>query len=206
MLLIGLTGGIASGKTLVVDRFVELGVPVIDADVLAREVVQPNSEGLAALVEKFSPSILTDNDKLDRAALRSIIFTEPDHRKTVESILHPLIRQLGDRRIADTASDQHAYAIYAIPLLVESAQQDRFNRILVVDIPRQLQIERLMARDGSTESQAASILSAQASRAERLAVADDVITNDGTVGETQRQVDELHRRYMALVGGSFRVD
>ncbi len=202
MLLIGLTGGIASGKTLVANRFAELGVPVIDADVLAREVVRPNSGGLAALVEKFSDSILTDSGELDRAVLRSIIFAKPDHRKTVETILHPLIRQLSDRRIADAAADQHAYAIYAIPLLVETGQQERFDRILVVDVPQQLQLDRLMSRDDSTESQAVSILSAQASRVERLAIADDVIANDGTIEEAHRQVDELHQRYMALVGSS----
>jgi dephospho-CoA kinase len=198
MLLIGLTGGIASGKTLVADRFAELGVPVIDADVLAREVVQPGTDGLAALVEQFSNNILTIDKQLDRPALRALIFSEPEHRKTVESILHPLIRQLGERRIAEADASQHAYIIYAIPLLVETGQTDRFDRILVVDVPVPRQLERLMNRDGNTRLEAESILNAQASRNDRLAIADDVISNDGSVTDTYHQVDDLHLHYVSL--------
>jgi len=198
MLLIGLTGGIASGKTLVADRFAELGVPVIDADALAREVVQPGTDGLAALVEQFSNNILTIDKQLDRPALRALIFSEPEHRKTVESILHPLIRQLGERRIAEADASQHAYIIYAIPLLVETGQTDRFDRILVVDVPVPRQLERLMNRDGNTRLEAESILNAQASRNDRLAIADDVISNDGSVTDTYHQVDDLHLHYVSL--------
>jgi len=198
VLLIGLTGGIASGKTLVSNAFAEKGVPVIDADVLAREVVQPGSHGLNQLVASFGRSILNTSESLDRATLRELIFTNAEHRKTVDSILHPLIRQRSDERISAAAAAGHLYAIYAVPLLVETGQTERFNRIVVVDVPEALQLSRLLTRDGSDENTAKKILNAQASREERLAVADDVIDNSGSVTDTLSRVTELHQHYLVL--------
>ena len=198
MFLIGLTGGIASGKTLVSDAFAALGVPVVDADLVAREVVGPTSVGLQQLQEHFGPSIINSDNELDRAALRNIIFSNPDHRKTVDALLHPLIRERSNQLINDAEAQGHAYAIYAVPLLVETTQQSRFDRILVVDVPTEYQVSRLMQRDGGTEEKALAILAAQASRDERLAVADDVIDNSGAKEDTLTRVSALHAMYLKL--------
>jgi len=198
VLLIGLTGGIASGKTLVSDTFKSLGVPVVDADVLARAAVEPESDGLKRLSEHFGETILTKEGELDRAALRSLIFSDPAHRKTVDNILHPIIRALSENRIEHAAQQGHAYAIYAVPLLVETTQQDRFDRILVVDVPVEIQLQRLQKRDGGTKEKAQAILDAQATREQRLAVADDVIDNSGTKEAVRLHVAQLHSRYLAL--------
>lgn len=197
MLLIGLTGGIASGKTLVSDTFAELGAPVIDADLLAREVVTPGSRGLNALISYFGTAILTPKGELNRAALRQIVFANPPDREFLDKTLHPLIRELADQRIEEARRQQHAYLIYAVPLLVETKQQERFDRIVLIDVPRSVQLERLMARDQSSESDATAILDAQASREERLAVADDVIDNTGTIEQTRERVKQLHQQYIS---------
>ncbi len=199
MFLIGLTGGIASGKTLVSDAFKELGVPVIDADIIAREVVAKGSTGLTQLVEHFGDGILNDKQELDRAQLRQIIFSDPEHRKTVDGLLHPLIRKRSDEKIKQAAQQEHPYAIYAVPLLIETNQQDRFDRILVVDVPTETQVTRLMKRDGGSKEKAESILNAQATREERLSVADDVIDNNGSIDDTVKRVKELHEQYLNLV-------
>lgn len=201
MFLVGLTGGIASGKSLVSDAFAKLGVPVIDADVLARDVVAPGSIGLQQLEQEFGASILTSDKELDRAALRDIIFSNPDHRKTVDGLLHPLIRERADQQIQDAADAGHPYAINAIPLLVETAQQARFDRVLVVDVPTQVQMTRLIQRDGGSKEKASAILDAQATRRERLAVADDVIDNSGSKEETLMRVAELHASYLVMASG-----
>ena len=220
MHVIGLTGGIASGKTLVSDTFAELGAPVVDADLLAREVVAPGSQGLQALVELFGEKIITSSEKLDtasdnenddassdpsgngnkngsldRAALREIIFQDPDARKQVDALLHPMIRTLSDERIKLLTHGQHPYLIYAVPLLVETGQADRFDRIVVVDVPVSIQIQRLMARDDSNEDEARRIIESQASQAQRLAVANDVVDNSGTVEHTVEQVKALHKKF-----------
>ena len=202
MHLIGLTGGIASGKTLVSERFARNGVPVIDADLLAREVVLPGSEGLDALVEHFGPTVLAPDGGLDRMALRKRIFANPPDRQVVDAALHPRIRALSEQRIEAARSAGHPYAVYAVPLLVETGQTDRFDRIAVVDVPMAVQLRRLMARDGSDEAQARAILAAQATREARLAVADDVIDNDGPIERTLARVDELHGRYSAASLGA----
>jgi len=198
MHLIGLSGGIASGKTLVSERFAHHGVPIVDADRLAREVVEPGSAGLVALAERFGPAAITDAGELDRIWLRKRIFASDADRQAVDSILHPLIRERAEAAIEAAGQAEHFYAVYAVPLLVETGQSDRFDRILIVDVPLSLQLERLLARDGNDEAQARSILAAQASREERLAIADDVIDNTGSVADTHRQVDALHERYRAL--------
>jgi len=196
VLLIGLTGGIASGKSFVSDAFKDLGVPIIDADVLAREVVEPGTAGLQQLSENFGPDILTNTNELDRAALRKIIFANPRHRKTVDAILHPLIRERADHQINATKKQGHAYAIYAIPLLVETGQQERFDRIIVVDVPEDVQVERLIKRDSSSTEKAQAILAAQAKRQDRIAVADDIVDNTGSKEDTLKQVQALHNKYV----------
>ncbi|MFK7890965.1 MAG: dephospho-CoA kinase [Granulosicoccus sp.] len=198
MLLIGLTGGIASGKSFVSRCFQTHNVKTIDADELAREVVEPGSAGLQALVDYFGSNILTITGSLDRSALRKIVFEEPGERAYLDKTLHPLIRELSEQRIEDARKKGASYIIYAVPLLVETDQQDRFDRIAVVDIPQHLQLERLMQRDDSSIEQAKNILKAQATREQRLAIADDVIDNSGTRQTTERRIAELHSLYIQL--------
>ena len=198
MLLIGLTGGIASGKSFVSDCFESHGAPVIDADQLAREVVEPGSEGLATLADHFGASIVDDNGVLKRRALRDIIFASPQEREVLDNTLHPLIRRLSDERIEAASRLAYPYLVYAVPLLVETTQQSRFDRIVVVDVPEALQIQRLKMRDGSTSWEAQSILDAQATREERLAVATDVLDNSMSKEDTQAQVLKLHELYISL--------
>jgi dephospho-CoA kinase len=195
-LRIGLTGGIASGKSTVTQRFEELGVPVIDADVASRAVVQPGSAGLQQVVNRFGPKILDADGALNRAALRSQIFGDPTLRKELEGILHPLIRAYMEQRAKDVVSP---YLIMAIPLLIESGSpRERVDRILVIDIDEGTQMRRLLERDGSSEGQARAILASQTSRQSRLSAADDVLLNDGTVTDLRQAVDLLHERYLGL--------
>jgi dephospho-CoA kinase len=193
-LRVGLTGGIASGKTTVANLFAALGVPIIDTDVLAREVVAPGTPGLAAIAERFGPAILLADGALNRAALRAKVFATPGERRWLEQLTHPLIRSLMEQRCA--AADG-PYQIVAIPLLAETGRDQRVDRVLVVDCDPELQIARLRARDGNTREQAERILAAQASRSERLAIADDVIVNDGDMARLRDQIEPLHRRYLA---------
>jgi dephospho-CoA kinase len=195
-LRIGLTGGIASGKSTVAQRFMELGVPVIDADEVARAVVLPGQPGLARVVEKFGAGVLSADGHLDRRALRIQVFSDPALRKELEAILHPLIRAEMERRAATAGGD--VYVVMAIPLLVESGGRNRVDRILVVDVDEAVQLQRVMARDSSTIEEARAILAAQASRAARLKAADDVLVNSGTVSELRQAVDRLHERYLGL--------
>ncbi len=192
---VGLTGGIASGKTTVARLFEALGVPVIDTDQLAREVVAPGQPLLTRIAERFGPAILTEQGTLDRAALRSLVFSDPVARADLERLMHPAIRLLLEERAAAADGD---YQIHVIPLLVETGGRKNLDRVLVVDCSEALQIRRLQARDGSTEEQARSVLAAQASRAARLAVADDVIENDGELGPLRDRVAALHLRYLEL--------
>jgi dephospho-CoA kinase len=194
-LRIGLTGGIASGKSTVTQRFAELGVPVIDADVASRRVVEPGTPGLAQVVERFGARVLADG-QLDRRALRNLIFKDSSLRQALDAILHPLIRAEMER---EAAQAQGPYVIMAIPLLVEGGgSAKRVDRVLVVDADETLQMQRLQARDGSSEQQAREILASQASRAARLSQADDVLLNAGTVAELRQAVDRLHEQYLQL--------
>jgi dephospho-CoA kinase len=195
--IIGVTGGIASGKSAVTHRFQALGVVVADADVAARAVVAPGTPGLAAIVDAFGASVLATDGSLDRAAMRQRIFGDEPARRRLESIIHPLVRaQL--RRECEAASG--AYAIAAIPLLAEAGRgaYPWLQRILVVDAAVELQRMRLMQRDGIDPTLAERMISAQASRAQRLAVADDVIVNDSALGALDEQVAALDRLYRAL--------
>lgn len=198
MLLIGLTGGIASGKTFVSDCFAKHGAVVVDADHLARDVVTPGSTGLNALISYFGPAILTPEGTLNRQKLRNLVFENAENRAFVDNTLHPLIRALSDEKIEDARRTSVSYLIYAVPLLVETSQQSRFDRIAVVDIPLELQIQRLIHRDRSSVDQAKKILDAQATREERLCVADDVIDNTGTKADTRARVGQLHQLYLEL--------
>jgi dephospho-CoA kinase len=193
-LRIGLTGGIASGKSTVTQRFVELGVPVIDADVVARAVVEPGTSGLTQVVARFGPQVLDTHGGLDRKALRAVIFTDPASRQALDAILHPLIRSEMEKQ---AIAARGPYVVMAIPLLIEGGNAHKsVDRVLVVDADEALQIQRVQARDGASPEQARAILASQASREARLAAADDVILNTGTVAELRQAVDRLHEQYL----------
>jgi dephospho-CoA kinase len=194
---VGLTGGIASGKTAVADAFARRGVPIVDTDVIAREVVEPGEPALAAVVEAFGAGVLGADGRLDRRALRRDVFADEGRRRRLESILHPAIRA---RMQAQAAAATGPYVVIAIPLLVENRLESQVDRVLVVDVAPEVQLARLLARDGETPEGARRILAAQATREARLAVADDVLANDGTLADLDRKVGELHARYVALAG------
>lgn len=194
-LRIGLTGGIASGKSTVAQRFLELGIPVIDADVSARAVVAPGTAGLAQVVKRFGAGVIAPDGELDRRAVRDLIFGDPALRQELEAMLHPLIRTHMEEQAAKAAG---AYLVMAIPLLIEGDALDRIDRVLVIDMDEAAQLERLLARDGGSLEQARAIVASQTSRAARLKAADDVLTNDGTVTDLRQAVDRLHERYLLL--------
>ena len=193
---VGLTGGIASGKSAVGAAFERLGVPVIDTDGLARETVAPGTAGLKAVVDRFGPSVLLPDGALDRRQLRQIVFADAEARRALESIVHPRVHGLLNDRVAALKTD---YCILAIPLLVEGGRIP-VDRVLVVDCPRETQLSRLLERDGETPEGAERILNAQATREARLARADDVLPNTGSLADLEREVGALHHRYQTLAG------
>jgi dephospho-CoA kinase len=193
VLRVGLTGGIASGKSTAAKFFGALGVPILDSDQVAREVVEPGQPPLERLVERFGRGILTPDGHLDRPALRDIVFSDPRARADLENLTHPAI---GAALEARSAAAGGPYQILVIPLLVEKNLGSHVDRVLVVDCDEELQIRRLLARDGSTRAQAQAILDAQVSRSARLKAADDVITNDADMSAVQAQVAALHARYL----------
>ena len=195
MLLITLTGGIGSGKTVVSRRFEMLGVPVVDTDLLARELVEPGQPALEAIRQQFGDEVVSSDGSLNRAELRKKVFSAPALRKQLEAILHPRIRQLTLERLNELDAP---YAIVVIPLLLESGMPNPGDRTLVVDVSETLQIERVQTRDGVSRQQAESILQVQAGRQERLNVADDVIENETTRQTIEEQVDRLHQKYLTL--------
>lgn len=192
---VGLTGGIASGKSTAAKFFGALGVPILDSDQVAREVVEPGQPPLERLVERFGRGILTPDGHLNRPALRDIVFSDPKARADLENLTHPAI---GAALEARSATAGGPYQILVIPLLVEKNLRSHVDRVLVVDCEEALQLKRLHARDGSTRAQAQAILDAQASRAVRLKAADDVIKNDADMSAVQSQVAALHARYLEL--------
>ena len=195
-LRIGLTGGIASGKSIITQRFAELEVPVVDADLVSRLVVEPGSAGLAQVAARFGAKIIAADGSLNRAGLRDIVFSDSAARRDLDALLHPLIRVEMERQ-ADAAVGP--YLVMAIPLLVEGGRpHDRVDRVLVVDVDEETQLERLLMRDGSSPAQARAILAAQASRQQRLQFADDVLVNTGSVTDLRQSVDHLHEKYLAL--------
>jgi dephospho-CoA kinase len=194
-LLIALTGGIASGKSAVAELFAAEGVPVLDTDQIARDVVEPGTPALSKLVAEFGAEILDASGRLDRKRMRELVFADAAKRKRLEAITHPAIREELSRRSTDAGG---LYQIHVIPLLVESGRADAYERVLVVDAPESEQIRRLGQRDGADSAAAQRILAAQASREERLSVADDVIVNTGTLDDLRRFVRTLHENYELL--------
>ena len=195
---IGLTGGIASGKSALEKAFAARGVTVADADLIAREVVEPGEPALAAVVAHFGADVLLADGRLDRAALRARVFNDEAERRVLEGLLHPVIRA---RMIERCRAAPGPYAIAMIPLLAEGGGRTTYpwlDRILVVDVPSATQKARLMQRDGIDAALADRMIAAQATRAQRLALADDIVVNDGDIGHLQHAADELHARYLAL--------
>ena len=204
-LRIGLTGGIASGKSTVANIFAELGATIIDTDIIAREVVAPGQPALDEIAATFGESLIDGDGHLDRAALRKLVFADDAARKRLEAIVHPRIqdetRRQSDRAAARNRLTNQAkghYQIIVVPLLVDSNLKEFVDRVLVVDCDEATQIRRLTARDAESEDQARRMLAAQSSREERLAIADDVIRNNGNLASTRDQVVALHEIYRSL--------
>ncbi|MGB4063883.1 MAG: dephospho-CoA kinase [Azonexus sp.] len=195
--VVGLTGGIGSGKSTVADLFVEQGAGLVDSDAIARELTLTGGAAMPALTAEFGPEILTTDGALDRVAMRQLAFADPSARSRLEGILHPLIRQISAER-CQAATEP--YVILAVPLLVESGNyRQRCDRILVVDCPESLQIERVMTRNGLSAEEVKAIMAAQATRQQRLAVADDVVVNDSDREKIVEQVKMQHAKYLALL-------
>jgi dephospho-CoA kinase len=198
-LRVGLTGGIASGKSTAADLFASLGVSVIDADQIAREVVLPGTDLLQQVAERFGREVLAPDGSLDRRALRRRVFADRDERAALEQLLHPAIRARMETLSATAAGP---YQVHVVPLLVETGAMARYERILVVDCAEAVQIARLTARDGITPEEARATLATQSSRATRVAAADDIIDNSGPETDLRPQVEALHRRYLALAAAA----
>lgn len=201
MFTVALTGGIASGKSAVEQRFAARGIEIIDADQIAREVVAIGTPGLAEVADAFGPGVLAADASLDRKKMRERVFADPASRQRLEAIIHPRVRQAMMQRAGKVRG---AYGLAVIPLFVESGEYGWVDRVLVVDVPRAVQLARLMARDGISRDLAESMLDAQATREQRLAVADDVIDNQGDLQALDEAVDLLHRKYLALAGHPLR--
>lgn len=195
MLVVGLTGGIGSGKSTVAKLFNERGVPIIDADIAARTVTAPDQPAFLSITEHFGPSIVLPNGTLDRAKLRTIIFSDPAQRLWLEKLLHPLIEKEMARQIQQVST---SYCIAVIPLLFEAAFYSFVNRILVVDTPEALQIERASQRDSRSRADIEAIIQSQISRKDRIARAHDIIKNEGSLDDLIQQVDMLHTMYTYL--------
>lgn len=192
MLRVGLTGGIGSGKSEVSRLLAAHGAVVIDADALAREVVAPGSDGLAAVVEQFGADVLGPDGGLDRAAMAARVFADPGARARLEAVVHPRVRSLAAaREAAAVAADPSAVVVHDVPLLVETGQQDRYDLVLVVDVPPQVQVDRLVRSRGMDEAEARARIAAQASREQRLAAADVVLDNSGTLADLASRVSDV---------------
>lgn len=192
-LIIGITGGIGSGKTAVTDRFAARGITVVDADLAARRVVEPGSPALAAIAGHFGQAVITADGELDRAALRKIVFAQPAERQWLEALTHPLIGEDIRARLANASSP---YAILASPLLLEGQQKQLVDLVVVVDVPEEMQLARTIARDSNDAEQVKRIMAAQLSRQQRLAQADIVIDNSRGLEDLDLVVEELHREFL----------
>ncbi|GHE19745.1 dephospho-CoA kinase [Halomonas urumqiensis] len=197
-MIIGVTGGIASGKSTVARAFGALGIAWVDADDVAREVVAPGEPALDMIAERYGPAVLQDDGSLDRRVLREIVFADPGERMWLEEVTHPRIRERLDRHLARMEAEHGPYVLLVSPLLFESGQSALVDRRLVIDVPVSVQIARTAQRDGVDEDQARAIVAAQMSRSERLARADDVLDNGGDQASLDAQVAELDRRYREL--------
>lgn len=194
-LCVGFTGGIGSGKTVVSTMFEELGVPVIDADVISRNVTRKNGLAFGPIIELFGLDLVSESGELQRDRLRELIFEDDSRRKQLESIIHPLVREEINRRINEVS---YPYCIVSIPLLLETGRPEDFDRILIVDVPRELQISRVCERDQVKPEDVEKIIASQADRQARLEVADDVILNDGDLESAKEKVCSLHKKYLRL--------
>jgi len=197
MYVVGLTGGIGSGKSAASDAFAQHGITVVDADLAARVVVAPGAPALAAIAAHFGPQLLRADGSLDRAALRQIVFAAPEERHWLERLTHPLIRAEIQRQLA---ASQSAYTLLVSPLLFESDQHLLADRTLVIDVPEAVQVERASQRDGVDSQQITAIIQAQLPRVKRLQNADDIIENSGDLALLRQHVATLHQRYLALAG------
>lgn len=195
MMVVGLTGGIGSGKSLVSQYFSELGVPIIDADVIVHQLMQPGRVEFDALVQCFGQEILDASGNIDRRAMRKRVFQDLAQLKKLEAIIHPAVRKEISQQIQKLSAD---YCIVSIPLLLEKDYKNSVDRVLVIDVAESVQIERVKQRDGSTEDQVRNIMKKQISRNERLAAADDVINNENSAQELQKKVCDLHHKYLKL--------
>ena len=192
--VVGLTGGVGSGKSTVADFFVQFGAALVDTDAIAHELTGPEGAAIPQLKAAFGPTVVDSAGALDRVRMRQRVFADAEARAVLEGILHPMIRRLSDQRCQAASAP---YVILAVPLLVESASyRERCDRILVVDCPETRQIERVMARNGLSEPEVKAIMAAQATRAERLAVADDVLSNDLDLAALKTQVLSMHQKYL----------
>lgn len=195
-LVIGLTGGIGSGKTLVSDHFASLGIDIVDADVIAREVVAPGSDALKEIASHFGDNFILENGELNRSALRNRVFSNPRDKQWLDNCLHPKIRA---QMLAGIAACRSHYCVLAVPLLIENGLDSLVDRIAVVDCPVETQVARAMSRDGSDETVIRNIISAQCSRQQRLDKADDIIDNTGNKADTIKLVEKLHSFYLNIV-------
>ncbi len=193
--IVGLTGGIGSGKTAVSDRFAALGIKVVDADVCARIVVEKGKPALSQIAEHFGTEVLDDEGNLNRAHLRKIVFQNEECRRWLEALLHPLIFEEMWSQLQSAASP---YAILVSPLLAEAGQTALCQRVIVVDAPEHIQLARTMARDGNSDQQVKAIMAAQTTRTARLAIADDIVVNDGDLNLLHSRVDQLHQKLLAI--------
>jgi len=198
MLTVALSGGIASGKTLISDTLASFSVPIIDTDLLAREVVAAGTDGLQSIVDRFGNGVLKNDGTLDRKKLREQVFIDNDARADLEAIIHPRVRELVQSRIDEHNTDGALYCVVVIPLLLETKQQDLYDHIVIVDVEPKVQLERVMKRDNCTQQQAERIIASQVSSAERLAIADDVIFNSSTKTAAVLQVKNLHERLLKI--------
>jgi dephospho-CoA kinase len=199
---VAITGGIASGKSTVARLFAMRGIPVIDADVVSREVMAPGTALVRDIFEQFGEQLRLPDGSLDRSALRQIVFADADRRRQLEAMVQPAIR---DRSEQLAALAQGPYLLYVIPLLVETRGHSRFERVLVVDCPESVQLQRLLLRDGCDLTQAQAMLAAQATREQRLAIADDIIVNDQTPHALESNVASLHHKYQGLAAEAARL-
>lgn len=193
MLIIGITGGIGSGKSAVTERLAQYGVTIVDADVVAREIVEPGQPTLDDIARHFGPGILQSDGSLNRAALRAKVFNEPDERKWLESVTHPAIRMTIKEQLARADGP---YAVLASPLLLESGQYQLAHYVVVVDVPESIQLERASRRDNNSPELIRQIMAAQLGREERIARGDEVLDNSGSLSDLHRRVDTLHQRML----------
>ena len=195
-LVVGLTGGIGSGKSAAAEEFARLGATVVDTDAIAHELTRPGGAAIPELRRRFGDAFVDSSGAMDRSGVRALVFADPEARKKLEALLHPMIRAESERRIASASG---TYVVYVVPLLVESGHhRGRVDRVLVVDCPEEVQLRRVQLRTGLAEDEIRRIIAAQVSRGKRRAAADDLIDNSDTLGALHKQVGALHRKYSAL--------